>query len=414
MSLFAETMSWICIIFVQISLIAASIGSYFLRFLLQDVVAEMIEKKYPESMINSMNYAFYGCYLGSAVFAIFSIIYTVSLCSNYKNLKFAINVIDASADFLADNRKIYFSACLFNGLCLFTILMWIACCYGVYSQGEIKVDTLFPQYRTVGMDSAHWWKLAILFLAMIWLKEFLEVMNMFIVMHATVTYYNWVGTTESDRTANLGEAYKVAFKKHIGSIAVGAPILAFVGFLKFITMAVSEKVGNTFSSANSHLSDEVFAYIAVSGDNFCSSSSDNYVLQNKHQKQFSFTNKIAKVFIFLGKIAICFLNVWLTRITMRAAGVYDDLAAPVVMSLFVGILSFTNASMFLCVFDAAVIGMMSMAAIDMDINEGVAMWGPPTFHEKIRKIKEQTELDDDGNPVRIKKVKKEDKDTGVT
>lgn len=36
MSLFAETMSWICIIFVQISLIAASFGSWYLRFLLQD------------------------------------------------------------------------------------------------------------------------------------------------------------------------------------------------------------------------------------------------------------------------------------------------------------------------------------------------------------------------------------------
>lgn len=218
----------------------------------------------------------------AVVFVILSIVYAVSLCSNFKNLKFAINVIDASADFLADNRRIYFSACLFNALCLFTILLWVACCYGVYSQGEIKVDTLFPQFRTVDLGGAHWLKFLFLFLAMVWLKEFLEVMNMFIVMHATVTYYNWEGSNESERVADLAQAYKVAFKKHIGSIAVGAPILAFVGFLRMITMAFSEKVGNTFASANSHLSDEVFAYIAVSGDNFCSSTSDNYVLQNKH------------------------------------------------------------------------------------------------------------------------------------
>lgn len=90
----------------------------------------------------------------------------------------------------------------------------------------------------------------------------------------------------------------------------------------------------------------------------------------------------------MGKVAICFLNVWLTRITMRAAGVYDDLAAPMVISLFIGLLSFTNASMFLCVFDAAVIGMMSCAAIDMDLNDGFPKYGPPTFHDKIKKIKE--------------------------
>lgn len=150
-------------------------------------------------MINSMNYAFIGCYILTAVFAIFSIVYAVTLCSNYKNLKFAINVIDASADFLADNRRIYFSACFFNSLCLVTIILWVACCYGVYSQGEIKYDSLFPQYRTVGLDSSHLWKLVILFLAMIWLKEFFEVMNMFIVMHTSVTYYNWKGASESAR-----------------------------------------------------------------------------------------------------------------------------------------------------------------------------------------------------------------------
>jgi hypothetical protein len=50
--------------------------------------------------------------------------------------------------------------------------MWMACCYGVYSQGTIKADALFPQYRTVDIDAVHWWKLALLFLAMIWLYEF--------------------------------------------------------------------------------------------------------------------------------------------------------------------------------------------------------------------------------------------------
>jgi len=51
MSKFAETIAWISLIFVQISLIGASIGSVFLRFWLADQVIFMREKKYPESMI---------------------------------------------------------------------------------------------------------------------------------------------------------------------------------------------------------------------------------------------------------------------------------------------------------------------------------------------------------------------------
>jgi hypothetical protein len=99
---------------------------------------------------------------------------------------------------------------------------------------------------------------------------------------------------------------------------------------------------------------------------------------------------------------------------MRATGYYQDIAAPMGISIFVGVIAFVNASMFLCVFDAAVIGMMSMAAIDMDLHNGTPIRGPPTFHEKIRKIKEQTELDEDGNPVRIKKVEKEDNQGAVS
>jgi hypothetical protein len=159
----------------------------------------MIANKYPESMVGAMKYALMGCYVLSAVFVIFAIVYAVSVCSNYKNLKFAIDVIDAAADFLADNGKIYFSACLFNTLCLMTVILGVASCFGVYSEGDIKVDSLFPQYRTVTLSASQYVKLALLILSMIWIKEFFEVMNMFIVMHTSVTYYNWKGANESAR-----------------------------------------------------------------------------------------------------------------------------------------------------------------------------------------------------------------------
>jgi hypothetical protein len=118
---------------------------------------------------------------------------------------------------------------------------------------------------------------------MIWIKEFFKVMNMFIIMHATVTYYNWEGNNEKERVADLDEAYKVVFGKHFGSVAVGAPILAFVRLFKVIIGCINEGFGNSFANANAHLSEEVFAYIAVFGHNFCSSASENCVLQNKYQ-----------------------------------------------------------------------------------------------------------------------------------
>ena len=57
--------------------------------------------------------------------------------------------------------------------------------------------------------------------------------------------------------------------------------------------------------------------------------------------------------------------------------------------------------MFLSVFDAAVVGMMSNVAIDMDLHDGNAVCGPPIFHEKIRKLKDKCRLDEFGDPFRL-------------
>ena len=191
MCIIAEAISWICIFLVQISLIAASFISWYVRYWLVDQISFMKENEYPNSIINLLEAGYIVCYVFTILFAIFAIVYAVSLCSNFKNLKFAIEVIDASVHFLESSRKIFLSTMLFNALTVSVIFTWIICSCAIYSQGEIKPDTLFPQSRTVDLQTHNWWKLIILFLAMIWLKEFLKVMNMFIIMHATATYYNW-------------------------------------------------------------------------------------------------------------------------------------------------------------------------------------------------------------------------------
>ena len=80
-------------------------------------------------------------------------------------------------------------------------------------------------------------------------------------------------------------------------LAVGAPILAFVGFLKMVTMALNGSVGSAFTSANAHLCEKEFAYVTLSGHSLCSPSSDNHVLQNMHQKQFSFAHFLKYIII---------------------------------------------------------------------------------------------------------------------
>lgn len=101
-------------------------------------------------------------------------------------------------------------------------------------------------------------------------------------------------------------------------------------------------------------------------------------------------------------MVVCTFNVWLTSIFMRVTGTYEQLAAPTFMLIFIGLLSFTNASIFLNNFHGAVVGMMSCAAIDMINGNYREIKGPKTFHAKIRKIMDC-----------IKKVSDEDKNLAI-
>ena len=54
--------------------------------------------------------------------------------------------------------------------------------------------------------------------------------------------------------------------------------------------------------------------------------------------------------------------------------------------VLVGSITFMTASIFLGLFDTAVMALMTCLAIDMDMNDGTPKFGPETFHDGVNKI----------------------------
>lgn len=54
--------------------------------------------------------------------------------------------------------------------------------------------------------------------------------------------------------------------------------------------------------------------------------------------------------------------------------------------VLIGAVTFMTASIFLGLFDTAVMALMTCLAIDMDMNDGAPKFGPPTFHDSVGKI----------------------------
>jgi hypothetical protein len=119
-----------------------------------------------------------------------------------------------------------------------------------------------------------------------------------------------------------------------------------------------------------YINSAAFCYMAVTGDSFCSSAWNGFLLNVKHCLKFTFANLIAKVFILLGKIAItvgncfslCFVMKHVTKTTV------SSIWGPVII---VGAVSFFTASLFLGIFETAVMALMTCLAVDSDLHDEV-------------------------------------------
>ena len=132
--------------------------------------------------------------------------------------------------------------------------------------------------------------------------------------------------------------------------------------------------------------------MAVSGDGFCSSAWNGFLLNLKHLVKFTFANTIAKMFVALGKVAIVLSNMYLTYNVMNYTGSIDQVSSVLGPLVVVGIVTFGAASIFLSLLDEAVMGMMTSLAIDMDMNDGYHKYGPATFHEALGKVSDKIQL----------------------
>lgn len=127
--------------------------------------------------------------------------------------------------------------------------------------------------------------------------------------------------------------------------------------------------------------------MAVSGEPFLTSAWNGFLLNVKHMLKFSFANLIAKVFTFLGKLAItvgnCFSLYFIMKNITKDTDEVTSLIGPMTV---VAVVTYISATIFLGLFDTAVMSLMTCLAIDMDLHDGEPAFGPPTFHDSIAKV----------------------------
>jgi len=225
-------------------------------------------------------------------------------------------------------------------------------------------------------------------------------------MVSAASYY-FSSCNGKEGSASVTTGIKFAYSKHAGSLAFGSLLHTLIKILQIIVenLADAAEEGDGASGAGAvfaccarccvsclenlieYLNTTAYAYMAVSGDNYCTSAWNGFLLHIKHCAKFSFAMSFASMFITMGKLFITLLNCVSYFVIIKwGTKNIDDVSSIWPPLIIIFIISFMFAHIFLCMFDEATMATLQCLAIDMDLNEGKPQYGSPSFHEKLEKV----------------------------
>jgi choline transporter-like protein 2/4/5 len=289
------------------------------------------------------------------------------LWCNRTSLETAIAIIDASADFFIDTKRLIFVSIMYFFIGMFIFFLWLGALACVASLSTFEPPaTKGDQLKLLKPDGKVWAMIAFLAFGMLWAFQFISDKTKFITMVSASTYY-FDSNASKDGSASVCTGFRFAYGKNMGSIAFGSLILTIVGILRAIVETMAESANKDgdgaakliaciaqclmacLESIIEHLSKLAYAYMAVTGDSFCSSAWNGFILNLKHLAKFVFALNIAGLFIFMGVVTITCVNTGIGYLLMTYAikdGAHEGFNVVPSLVAF-GIVSFLVAIIFL-------------------------------------------------------------------
>lgn len=391
MSIFAETLAWGLVILTQIALIGVAIGAFVARSQTNDAEQQ-------KSLL-----------VAGIVGGLFAALFFCMIYCGYSNLKTAIDVIDAAADFLAKTKRIVLVPVLYFVVTMIVLSLLLASVMSIMSMGTVTAgDNQTRKTSSDGdkeLEKKKFYMYCFMFFGLLWICNFLKAQSSFITMVSASTYY-FDSNKDRDGYADVGLGFRFAFLFHAGSLALGSFIIALIQFIRVVFAVLAEqaekasgdnaavkiiiKIGECclkcIEKVTDYINTMAYGYIAVSGDSFCTSAWNGFLLNLKFGLEFAWANFIASVFVLLGKVGITVLNVFCCFMIMKhVTGDLEEMESPAAPLAIVGVVTFISANIFLGLFDEAVLAMLVCLCVDKELNGGEAVHGPPTFHDSFEK-----------------------------
>ena len=118
---------------------------------------------------------------------------------------------------------------------MIVFFVWLGSMCCVVSLNEIEASTTIPQMKTLTWQEDVWWMSCFMFFGLLWLIALFDYLNRFIVITSASTYYfnNRRDDPNNQKPASVCKAWNIAYCSHLGSVAIGAFIIAVIRFIKY-------------------------------------------------------------------------------------------------------------------------------------------------------------------------------------
>ena len=318
------------------------------------------------------------------------VLFNLALCCFWKQFKVAIAVVDATADFFAATKRIILVSVLYFFVTLIIIILWFAGFGCTLALNDISADVNSVQGKNIEWKSSVQGMCAFMVFGLVWLIFWIQDKTGFICMVSACTYY-FDSNKDKEGSASVMTGFHYAYFKHAGSLAFGSLVHTIVTIIKWVVETAADQIAKgeqanpammcllccakclvrCFESIVEYLNKIAYAYMAVSGDSYCTSAWNGFLLNLKHCAKFNFATFLASMFVFMGKIMITALNCITFFIIMKygtkSIDQVSNIWGPIVI---IALSTFVTAQIFLGLFDEATIATLHCLAIDMDLNEG--------------------------------------------
>lgn len=333
------------------------------------------------------------------------LLFNCLLCCCWKKVKVAIAVIDATADFLVATFRLSIVNFLYAFLTCIYIVVFVASVMAVISMNDIEADPNGFQGKIITWTTECEGMLIFITIAWIWVFSYVFDQVTFIVMSSASQFYFTSNHNKTGEASVLSSMHLANFK-HMGSIAFGSGIhtlLVVFHFINEILQSAAQESDNAVAKIIAcliscclhciealieHLTTLSYAMISISGDQYCASAWNGFILNLKHCVKFYMAITIGKMFVFMGCVGVVaanagscllLLNYAFQADASQVAFIYGPVIVVAVMTLMI-------TFVFLAPFNDAVVAILLCFAVDCELNNGTPQFGPPSYQEKLKAI----------------------------